>query len=68
MQQNQYDHFRNRIANGFKRNNVPITYLKANRSNPDTQEPDDLDWSYVFTNNQLEQIIKTSSIANFCKI
>ena len=55
------------IANGFKRKNVQITYLKEKRSNPDTQEPDDLDWSYVFTNNQLEQITKTSSISNFCK-
>ena len=53
MQKKQYYHFRKMIANGFKHKNVPITYLKAKRSNPDTQEPDDLVWSYVFTNNQL---------------
>ena len=58
---------RKMIANGFKRKNVPLAYLKAKRSNPDTPEPDDLDWSYVFTNNQLEQITKTSSISNLCK-
>ena len=46
------------IANGFKRKNVTLSYLKATRSNPDTPEPDDLDWSYVFTNNQLGQINK----------
>ena len=47
----------------FKGKNIPLAYLKAKRSKPDTPEPDDLDWSYVFTNNQLEQISKTSSIS-----
>ena len=58
---------RKMIANGFKRKNVPLAYLKEKRSNPDTPEPDDLDWYYVFTNNQLEQISKTLSILIFCK-
>ena len=62
-----HNFLRKMITNGFKRKNVPLAYLKAKRSNPDTPKPDDLDWSYVFSNDQLEQITKTSSISNFCK-
>ena len=59
------------IAHGFKRENVPLEYLKQNRSNPksatDILEPVDLDWAFVYTNNDLENITKTTNISNFCK-
>ena len=59
------------IAHGFKRENVPLEYLKQKRSNPksvtDILEPVDLDWAFVYTNNDLENITKTTSISNFCK-
>ena len=65
---------RKMVVNGFKRKNVPPEYLKAlkqskKRSKKETQppvlKPDDLDWSYVFNNEQLKEITKI--IANFCK-
>ena len=33
----------------------------------DILEPVDLDWAFVYTNNDLENITKTTSISNFCK-
>ena len=62
---------RKMVAHGFKCKNVPLEYLKQKRSKPklatDILEPLDLDWAFVYSNNELENIIKTSSIANFCK-
>ena len=63
------------VVNDFKRKNVPPDYLKALKqskiSKKDTQptvpKPDDLDWSYVYSNQQLKEITKTSDISNFCK-
>ena len=34
---------------------------------PPVPKPDDLDWSYVFSNQQLKEITKTADISNFCK-
>ena len=66
---------RKMVVNGFKRKNVPSDYLKAlkrsKKSKKDTQptvpKPDDLDWSYVYSNQQLKEITETSDISNFCK-
>ena len=59
------------IAHGLKRKNVPSEHLKQKQSNPksatDILEPVDLDWVFVYTNNDLENITKTTSISNFCK-
>ena len=59
------------VAHGFKRKNVPLEYLKQKRSKPkhttDILEPVDLDWAFVYSNNDLENTTKTSGIANFCK-
>ena len=63
------------VVNGFKRKNVPSDHLKAlkrsKKSKKDTQptvpKPDDLDWSYVYSNQQLKEITKTSDISNFFK-
>ena len=58
------------IAHGSKRKNVPLLYLKQNRSNPksatDNLEPVDLEWAFVYTNIDPENITKTTSISNFC--
>ena len=58
------------IAHGFKRKNVPLEYLKKKRSNPksatDILEPVDLEWAFVYANNDLVNITKTSSNFNFC--
>ena len=66
-----HNFLRKMIAHGFKRKNVPLEYLKQKRSNPksvtDILEPVDLDWTFVYTNNDLENITKTTSIFNFCK-
>lgn len=63
---------RKMITNGFKRKNVPPEYLlarkKAKKSNTIAPEPDDLDWAYVFNNDNLRTITKTSNITNFCKM
>ena len=60
------------ISNGFKRKNVPQTYLKARKEAKKTKtlvpEPDGLDWSYVFSNESLRNITKTTDISSFCKI
>ena len=59
------------IAHGFKRKNVTLEYLKEKRSNPksatDTLEPVDLDWAFVYTNNDLENITKTTTSPIFVK-
>ena len=31
-------------------------------------EPVDLDWTFLYSNEDLENITKTSSISNFCNI
>ena len=65
---------RRMVRNGFKRKNLPPDYVKqAKKSNKDVQgdtidKPVDLDWSYVFSNEQLRLITKTSNISNFCKM
>ena len=45
--------------------------IKQKRSNPksvtDILKPVDLDWAFVYTNNVLDNITKTTSIFNFCK-
>ena len=59
------------MAHGFKRKSVPLKYVKQKRSqsksSTDILEPVDLDWAFVYTNNDLESITKTISISNFCK-
>ena len=61
------------ITNGFKRKNVPKDYLKAPKKakckegKVNVAISDDLDWSYVYTNEQLETITKTTNITDFCK-
>ena len=63
---------RKMVVNGFKCKNVPSDYVKAlkrsKKSKKDTQptvpKPDDLDWSYVYSNQQLKEITKTSDISN----
>ena len=56
------------VAHGFKRKNVPLEYLKQKRSKPkhttDIFEPDG---AFVYSNNDLENVTKSSGIANFCK-
>ena len=63
---------RKMITNGFKRKNVPQEYLKAKNkaknSNTTIPEPDGLDWAYIFNNEKLRTITKTSNISSFCKI
>ena len=62
---------RKMVAHGLKRKNVPLEYLKQKRSKPkhatDILEPVDLDYAFVYSNNDLENITETSSISNFCK-
>ena len=54
--------------------NVPQEYFKASKkarfkkSKQDVPVPDDLDWYFVYSNDQLRTIAKTSNIASFCKI
>lgn len=70
-----HNFLRRMIKNGFKRKNVPMEYSKGlkrskkskKENETDTAEPDDLDWSYIFSNDRLRMISKTSSISNFCK-
>ena len=64
---------RKMINNGFKRKNVPKEYLlarkKAKKSNTTTApEPDNIDWAYVYNNDNLQSITNTCSIANICKM
>ena len=62
---------RKMISNGFKRKNFPKDYLKARKkvkykeAKVNVAKPDDLDWSYVYTNEQLETITKTTKVAIF---
>ena len=63
---------RKMIVNGFKRKHVPTEYLKQlkrsrKESQPNVPKPDDLDWSYVYSNQQLKEITKTADSSNFCK-
>ena len=64
---------RKMVTNGFKRKNVSKEYLnerkkaKSKKTKPDIPVPDDVDWVFLFSNNQLELITKTSNITNFCK-
>jgi exonuclease III len=71
-----FSFLRKMVVNGFKRKNVPPEYLKALKQSkkgskedpqPHVPKPDDLDWSYVFSNQQLKEITKTKNIAKFCK-
>ena len=63
---------RKMIKNGFKRKNVPPEYLKAKKkaknSNTIIPEPEGLDWAYIFSNEKLRKITKTSNVSSFCKI
>ena len=65
---------RKMVNNGFKRKNIPQEYLKARKkakstkAKQDVPKPNNLDWSYVYSNDDLESITKTTNIANFCKI
>ena len=63
---------RKMITNGFKRKNFPQEYLKAKKkaknSNTTIPEPDGLDWAYIFNNEKLCTITKTSNTSAFCKI
>ena len=67
-----HNFLRRMVRNGFKRKNVPPEYLKAKKkaknSNVIVPEPDDLDWAYIFTNEKLLKVTKTSDITSFCKI
>ena len=62
------------VNNGFKRKSIPPEYLKILKKAKSTKakynimKPDDLDWSYVYNNDDLKSITKTSNIAKFCKI
>ena len=60
------------VKNGFKRKNVPPEYLKAKKeakkSGVEVPEPDGLDWAYIYDNENLRIITKTTNIASFCKI
>ena len=60
------------LSNGFKRKNVPPEYLKAKKktkkSNKVISEPVDLDWAFIFSNENLRKITKTKNITSFCKI
>ena len=63
---------RKMVSNGYKRKNVPVEYLKAKKEAKKSKvvvpEPDDLDWSFVYNNEQLRTITKTKDIQNFCKL
>ena len=67
-----YSFLRKMVKNGFKRKNVPPEYLKAKKQAKKTgaemPEPDDLDWAYIFENEKLREITKTTNISSFCKI
>ena len=63
---------RKMVTNGYKRKNVPAEYLKAKKeakkTNAVVAEPDDLDWSFVYSNTELRKITKTQDIRSFCKL
>ena len=63
---------RKMVSNGFKRKNVPQEYLKARKkakkTNRSLPEPDGLDWAFVFSNEKLREITKTTDISSFCKM
>ena len=67
-----HNFLRRMVRNGFKRKNVPPEYLKAKKkaknSNVIIPEPEDLDWAYIFSNEKLLKVTKTSDITSFCKI
>jgi len=55
------------VVNGFKRKNVPSEHLKAMKQSKKVaktlvHKPEGLDWSYLFSNNQLKEITKTTDI------
>ena len=60
--------------NEFKRKNVPPEYLKilkkakCAKAKYNITKPDDLDWSYVYNNDDLKSITNTCNITNLCKI
>ena len=60
------------ISNRFKRKNVPPDYLKAKKAAKKTgeivPEPEGLDWAYIFDNNKLCEITKTTNTTSFCRI
>ena len=65
---------RKMVTNGFKRKNVPLEYLESRKkvlskkSKQDIPVPNDLDWSFVYSNDQLRTITKISNRDIFCKI
>ena len=65
---------RKMITNCFKRKNAPKDYQKARKkakykeTKDNVAKSDNLDWSYVYTNEKLETITKTNKITDFCKI
>ena len=56
---------RKMVTNGYRRKNVPDEYLQAKKLNLNPPEPEN--WSFVYSNNDLEKITKTAGISNFCK-
>ena len=57
------------VAHGFMSKHVPLETEACSKPKhaTDILEPVDLDWEFVYSNNDLENITKTSSISNFCK-
>ena len=60
------------MTKGYKRKNVPPEYLKAKKEAKKTgtiiPEPEGLDWAYLYDNETLRTITKTTNISSFCKI
>ena len=63
---------RKMVKNGFKRKNVPQSYLKARKegkkTNTHVPEPEGLDWAFVYSNENLQKITKTTNISSFCRV
>ena len=47
---------------------MALKKARSKKSKQDVPVPDDLDWSFVYSNDQLRTITKTSNIAIFCKM
>ena len=67
-----YGFLRKMVSNGYKRKFVPPEYLKAKKAAKKTgeivPEPEGLDWAYVFNNDKLREITKSTNISSFCRI
>ena len=67
-----YGFLRKMVSNGYKRKFVPPEYLKAKKAAKKTgeivPEPEGLDWAYVFNNDKLCEITKSTNISSFCRI